>query len=190
MNTIFVMRKLLRIKKNIGNYLFDHQASKSALMFIITLFVAAISGIIYAFGFSAFIEVKPDSTALPLLTGGVSGLSQTIILLIQVLGGKPDESLMQSILYFAINTPLLIFAFVKISKRFAFFTLINVGLTSVFISVFSKWGLVTDIALKEFIQNSPITRVLFAGTCTGISSGLAFISDTSCGGIDIVSYYI
>ena len=37
--------------------------------------------------------------------------------------------------------------------------------------------------------DSILTRVLFAGICTGLSSALAFASGISCGGIDIIAYY-
>ena len=43
---------------------------------------------------------------------------------------------------------------------------------------------------ENLFLNSILTRVLFAGICTGLSSAFAFIGGISCGGIDIVSYYL
>ena len=39
-------------------------------------------------------------------------------------------------------------------------------------------------------QSIVIVRALFAGICTGFSSAIAFKGDLSCGGIDIVTYYV
>ena len=61
--------------------------------------------------------------------------------------------------------------------------------------MFSNSGIATQIATFELPDNtlplnSIIVRVLFAGVCTGISSALAYSGGISCGGIDIVSFYL
>ena len=91
--------------------------------------------------------------------------------------------------------PLLVFAFFKIGKKFTIFTFINVILSSVFITVFSETKIAYQIATYPFPDgsiplNSTIVRVLFACVCTGLSSALAYSGGISCGGIDIVSFYL
>ena len=184
------MRKTLRIKKKIFDYFFDHPAQKRIYNYTITTLISAFSGIIFAFGFSTFISTY-SSESLNLATGGFSGFTQSIALLIDVFGDTGIAlSTIQSILYFAFNVPAVIFAYFKIGKKFALTTTVNVGLSSLFISLFSSMEFVQNIANNVFIISSPLTRVLFAGLCTGISSGLALKAGTSCGGMDIVTCYM
>ena len=183
------MRKTKKIKKKIFDYFFDHPIQKKTVNYSITVLISAFSGIIFAFGFSAFISVYND-TGFNLATGGFSGLTQSISLLIHNANKSISLSTLQSILYFVINVPALIFAFFKIGKRFALTTTVNVGLSSLFISLFSQMPLIQSISNNMFISSSPLTRVLFAGICTGLSSGIALKSGTSCGGMDIVTCYL
>ena len=184
------MRKTLRIKKKIFDYFFDHPVQKNISNYVVTILISAFSGIIFAFGFSAFISTySPDS--LNLATGGFSGFTQSIALLIVTFSNSGLAlSTIQSVLYFAFNIPALIFAFFKIGRKFALTSTVNVGLSSLFISLFSSMGFIQDIANNVFIISSPLTRVLFAGMCTGISSGIALKAGTSCGGMDIVTCYL
>ena len=190
-------KKSLRLKKQIENFLFDHYIIKTVLHYLGGFFIAAICAAIFAFGFSCFTTpANPDGFTLA--TGGVSGISQIISLTIEVIIGRHiGNNLVQSIGYTVLNIPILLFSFFKISKRFTVFTLVNVILSSVFISLFSSTGLAKTVAEFEFIKgvpetmplNSTIVRVLFAGICTGLSSAIAFTAGISCGGIDVVAYY-
>ena len=184
------MRKTLRIKKKIFDYFFDHPVQKRIYNYSITTIISAFSGVIFAFGFSTFITTYSEES-LSLATGGFSGFTQSIALIIATVSqGGLSLSTLQAILYFAINIPALIFAYFKIGKKFALTSSVNVGLSSLFISLFSSMGFVQEIANNVFIMSSPLTRVLFAGMCTGISSGLALKAGTSCGGMDIVTCYL
>lgn len=182
------MRKSERLKKNIRSYFFDHYIQKEILSYSWIVLLSFISGAIFAFGFSTFITSYTDES-LRLATGGFSGFTQSVVLLI-TMNTSISPSILQSILYFAVNIPAIIFAFFKIGKKFAITTTINVAIGSLFISIFSNWSFVQDIANNQFIINSPLCRVLFAGVCTGISSGIAFKGGTSCGGMDIVTCYL
>lgn len=183
------MRKTLRIKKKISDYFFDHPVQKKIYNYSITSLISAISGVIFAFGFSAFISTYSEDS-LNLATGGFSGFTQSIALLIVTFSNNAVSlSTIQSIFYFLFNVPALIFAFFKIGKKFAVTTSVNVGLTSLFIYLFSSMGFIQEIANNVFIVSSPLTRVLFAGISTGVSSGIALKGGSSCGGMDIVSCY-
>ena len=192
-----IKKKALRFRKQLDNFLFDHYIIKTILHYLGGFAVAAICAAIFAFGFSCF-TTPADPDGFTLATGGVSGISQIISLTIEMIIGRHiGNNLVQSIGYTVLNIPILLFSFFKISKRFTIFTLVNVILSSVFISVFSSTGLAKTVAEFEFIKdvpetmplNSTIVRVLFAGICTGLSSAVAFAAGISCGGIDVIAYY-
>ena len=195
-----IKSKRARLKKQIDNFLFDHYIFKTVLDYMGGFFVATISAAIFAFGFSSFTTPSYEG-GFTLATGGVSGISQIIALIAEYIVGHPiSGNLVQSIGYTILNIPLLVFSFFKIGKRFTIFTLVNVLLSSLFITLFSVEGGVGQTVAKFYFvgQNNEqiyvlepvIVRVLFAAICTGLSSAFAFVYGISCGGIDIVSYYI
>lgn len=188
-----------RIRKQIDNFLFDHYIVKIILDYMGGFFIAAIAAVVFAFGFSCFTTPAADDGFI-LATGGVSGISQVIALAFEMISGQHvGNNWIQSIGYTVLNIPLLVFSFLKIGKRFSVFTLVNVILSSVFISLFSNMGVGKAVAEFGFMDiegavvrplESVIVRVIFAGICTGLASAFAFIGGISCGGIDIVSFYI
>ena len=190
-----IKSKRARIRKQIDNFLFDHYIFKTVLDYLGGFFIAAIAAAVFAFGFSCF-TTPADPNGFVLATGGVSGISQIIALIVELITGKHIENnLIQSIGYSLLNVPLLVFSFLKIGKRFSIFTLVNVILSSVFISLFSTLGVGkavagTPIGDNVYPLDTVLVRVLFAGICTGLASAFAFIGGISCGGIDIVSYYL
>ena len=190
-----IKSKRARFKKQIENFLFDHYIVKTVLEYLGGFFIAAVAAAVFAFGFSCFTTPATEG-GFVLATGGVSGISQIIALLIETIGGRSIEgNLVQSIGYTVLNIPLLIFSFLKIGKRFSIFTLVNVLLSSLFISIFSRSGIGKAVAEFQFADGvqplAPvIVRVIFAGICTGLASAFAFIGGISCGGIDIVAYYL
>ena len=183
------MTKMQKYRRKVVNYFYDHPTQAFIATYLVSFVVAAVSATIYAFGFTCFTTAADVSNNI--ITGGLSGLCQVIIQIIRLFGVK-DISFytLQSILYFALNIPLFFFAFFKISKRFAVCTLVNVGLSSVFIQLFSGLEIVQAIQTNPFIQDSFLARALLAGIFVGISSSLCFIFDISCGGGDILSYYL
>ena len=190
-----VKKKSYRLKKKIENFMFDHYIFRNVIHYLGGFLIAAFSAVIFAFGFSCFTTpANPDGFVLA--TGGVSGISQIISLTIEmIIGHKIGNNLVQSISYTILNIPLLVFSYFKIGKKFTIFTLINVILSSVFISIFSSTGVAGAVAKEtlggEIKQLDPvIVRVIFAGICTGISSAITFAAGFSCGGIDVVSYYV
>ena len=190
-----IKKKTLRIKKQVENFLFDHYIIRTVLHYMGGFLVAAIAAAIFAFGFSCF-TTPAVSNGFILATGGVSGISQVIALVIDLVRGSPvPNNIVQSIGYTALNIPLLVFSFLKIGKRFTVFTIVNVILSSVFISIFSRTGGVAEhvanFAFADGVKplDPVIVRVLFAGICTGLSSAFAFAAGISCGGIDIIAYY-
>ena len=106
-----VRKKRQRIKKQIDNFMFDHYIFKSVLDYVVSFLFAAIAARVFAFGFSCF-TTPADDNGFILATGGVSGLSQIIALVVELITGSAEaRSTIISIGYFAFNIPLLIFSF-------------------------------------------------------------------------------
>ena len=185
------MTKTQKYRRKVVNYFYDHPRQAFVATYLFSFIVAGISAVIYAFGFTTFTTAA--NTSNNIITGGLSGLCQVIIQIIRLFGVSAEDVdfyTLQSILYFTLNIPLFVFAFFKISKRFAVGTLVNVGLSSLFIQLFSRLDFVHMIASNPFVQDNFLARALFAGIFVGVSSSLCFIFDISCGGGDIVSYYL
>ena len=188
------------LKSKISDVLYDHPLMKSSLNNGFALLVIILSAFLFAFGFKCFISPANLATAQDghrLISGGVSGISQTLILFVDLvsndwitLNGRYD--LIYSILYFGFNIPVFILAWKGISKRFAVFTLINVGMVSVFTTVLGFFDEPIIFKIADFCGTNGglITRALFAGVCTGVSSAIAYRIGASAGGIDVVAYYI
>ncbi len=187
------MKKSDKIKKKINDYLFDHRILKSVLDNGNALAHAIIAALIFAFAFCSFIT-PADSNSLHIATGGVSGVSQTIALIMRLCGAPESltgNNTIQSVAYFVINIPILTFAFFKIGRRFAIHSAINVGLSSLFIYLFShpEFGFTHVIAENPLVADHLLVRVLFGGALVGLSSALAYRADISCGGMDVFNYY-
>jgi len=196
-----------RLKRKITNDLYDHPIRKDIVEISWVSIITILSSFLFTFGFNSF--TNPNFTALAaggldvstipihqLASCGASGLSQSILIIMKYLGfswlaEETNANIMYWILYFAVNVPLLLLAWFRVGKRFAFFTALNVGMASVF-------GVLLKSSDPNFFINQisalfvtqPLARVLFAGIFTGISSGLAYMVETSAGGADILSYYI
>jgi len=183
------MKRFNRFKNKINNYLFDHYTLSESLSIGKTVLLATIAAALYAIGFCCFVT-PADANGLTIVTGGAGGISQNIWLIIRMCGNDSiDVHFIQSIFYFVINIPLIIFAFFAIGKKFAILTLVDVALSSAFVSLFNSIGFTKEICNSELIKNSAIARSLFAGLIIGLSSAIAFKAEISSGGIDIVSYY-
>lgn len=196
------MKKSERIKRKIVNFLFDHYTLKQILHEGKGAFFGCLAAFIFAFGYSNFIapygvEGQAGATApyFHIITGGVSGLSQVVNLILHMIGLNPSHEIIEAIGYTCFNIPLVIFAFFKIGKRFSIQTAFNVGMTSLFIWAMPQISIggktiVDAVAGNEWLtQYAAPMRLLFAGCCTGLSSAIAFRGELSCGGIDIVTYY-
>lgn len=189
------MKKISKLKRKVNNYMYDHIGLREGLNFTKGALVATFTALLYAFGFYCFIAPAAENHATvwgsSITTGGVGGVSQVIWMISSLCGGNISISTMQSIFYFALNIPILIFAYFKIGKKFALLSLFNVGLSSLFIWAFSNVEFMHDIAyvLDHEGQSYHSARVLFAAVSIGLASSIAFRNEISCGGIDVISYY-
>ena len=188
------MSKRKTFKQKYTSFLYDHLWLKYILEYGFAFIMSVISAAIFAFGIVCF--MRPGIDGIPdLVSGGSSGLAQTFALIFEIAGINIENhrNLIFSICYIVINLPLICIAFFGIGKRFAAFTIVNVGSVFLFSNLFELEALApffNQIAIFINGNGGLLARALFAGLCTGLSSGIAFKIDSSAGGFDIISYYI
>ena len=185
------MNKRKTLKRKVNSFLYDHLWLKYILEYGIAFLLSVLSAAIFAFGIVCF--MKPGLDGIPdLVSGGSSGLAQTFALALEMCGvhlNSKSSNLLFSLCYLAINIPLIVLAFIGIGKRFAIFTIVNVGSVFIFSNVM-QGQFFEQVAYFINSNGGLLARALFAGLCTGLSSAIAFKIDSSAGGFDIVSYYI
>lgn len=179
-----------RKKTEINDYLLDHPVLKYFFEYTVATIGIIISAFTFAYGYRAFISpeaiIVDGSIINPsLISGGATGTAQIILRIFQIFGFSGNEYILTSICFFAVNIPLFFIAWRKIGKRFTILTFIDVLLCSLFISYIPyNWVIIFEI------DSDFIARALFAGILTGVSSGIAYITGCSAGGVDIVAYAI
>ena len=189
-----------KITSKASEFLLDHPALYSVVTNGWAWLISTISALVFAFGYAVFLvpsNLIASGEAVRLISGGISGISQNVITAITLIPNNfietyNCESLVYSILYFVLNLPMVILAWLKIGKRFTIFTLINIAEASLFSFILSSYGTELVDAIADFCSDNGgmLSRALFAGVCTGLSSALSYVVRASAGGIDIVAYYI
>ena len=170
--------------------MYEHLWLKYIVDYGIAFVLSVVSAAVFAFGIVCF--MRPGLDGIPdLVSGGSSGLAQTIALALEMMGVNIEKhrNLLFSLAYIVINIPLIILAFIGIGKRFAIFTIVNVASVFIFSNIF-EGQFFEQVAIFINENGGLLARALFAGLCTGLSSGIAFKIDSSAGGFDIISYYI
>lgn len=183
------MKKITKIKKKVNDFLYDHLPIRLFLDNSKCVLLCILAAFIFAFGYTSFVTPVDQVNGLLIVTGGVSGISQNLILIFQLCRLNIDFFVASSILYAALNVPIITFAFFFVGKKFAIYSIMNVLISSVFMQIIPNWEVTNAIRENLFIVENDVTRVLFAGVCTGLSSAIAFKGDFSCGGIDVLTYY-
>lgn len=193
------MVKKKTVRSKINDYLYDHKVLKEGLNWTWAIIVSTLSALSFAIGYKCFLVPNhlAEMHELKLVSGGASGISQTIIAALRLIPGFPDgqnfEDLMYGILYFAVNVPIFLLAFFGIGKRFAIITLINVAEVSLFTNLLGNTpdkGLIDTVARFVDANGGLLSRAVFGGIFVGLSTALTFKIDASSGGIDTVAYYI
>lgn len=117
------------------------------------------------------------------VSSGVEGIS----IMIQRVT-RDNLKLNLSYIQLAINIPLCIFAFFRVSKTFAVNTAIYSLSYSVFYKVFETLGMEQ---FRYFAGNvDTIYPVAIAGIISGFAYGILFRDNSSSGGVDIISKYV
>ena len=140
--------------------------SNKYLQFIKEYIIVALACVVMAFNINYFFVGNK------LAEGGVSGLSLIIHYL---------SNIDVSYLYFALNIPLIILAYIFLGKNFLLKTLFATFILSVFLKVFASFSEPLDDILLAAI---------FGGAIYGIAIGIVFYAGGSTGGIDIIAKII
>ena len=182
------------LKKKLNSFSYKHIWLRYILDYGFSVIATLLSALIFVFGMVVFLEPSLTGAAEAgpaMVSGGSSGAAQVIKLLLFSIFkiDAKNERIILSSLYLLINIPLIILAFKGVGKRFAIFTLLNVGSVFLFTNLFN-FEFLRNIALYVGKNAGMLARALFAGMCTGLSSAMAYRIDSSAGGFDIVSFYI
>lgn len=186
------MDRYKKYKRKVNSFLYNHYWLKCGLDYGTTLIMTVLSAAIFTFGIICFMKPDLGSGTYKLVTGGASGIAQDIVLFLEVCGLKFDsslENLIFSSIFVIVNIPLAIIAFKGVGKRFAIFTVLNVGFVFLFTNIF-KGQFFDEVAAYINEKGGLLARALFASLTTGLSSAIAFKFETSTGGLDIISYYV
>lgn len=106
--------------------------------------------------------------------GGVSGIGALIYFVTGIPAG---------VIYFAVNTILVVIAIVKLGANFGTKTLINMLVVSILLTVFQK------LFTQPIIDDKFLSAVL-GGISGGIGMGLVFSQGGSTGGTDIIAMLV
>ena len=137
--------------------------SNKYLQFMKEYIIVALACVVMAFNINYFFVGNK------LAEGGVSGLSLIIHYL---------SNIDVSYLYFALNIPLIILAYIFLGKNFLLKTFFATFVLSVFLKVFASFSEPLDDILLAAI---------FGGAINGIAIGIVFYAGGSTGGMDIVA---
>ncbi len=123
---------------------------------------------------SAIVGFGISAIAVPhgFITGGVSGLG---MLLYYVTG-----QLSPAMWFLVLNVPIFILGWLTVSRRFFFYSLFGMGMTTLAIQAVTFTAPITD----------PMLAALAGGTLFGAGTGIALRSLGSTGGMDIVAVYL
>lgn len=145
------------------------------------IFFVLLSSFVYAIGIKLIVQQNK------FLSGGVSGLTVIVSRYLSMQIGKEElEAVLYSAFYILFNIPIFIFGMKKVGKQFIFYSILNVFLFSIFVSLIPvRW-------YNNFQLNSidMLTSAVLAGLLTGIGASLALVNGFSLGGTDIIAMYL
>lgn len=120
-----------------------------------------IGSIIVSFAFNLFLI--PHG----IMSSGISGLSIILSMLTSINTGVYN---------FLLNFPLLVLGYLKLGRKFIFYTILSVITISITLYVIPVFKLAAD----------PILSSIFGGAIVGLGIGIIFRSSGSSGGFDII----
>ena len=140
------------------------------LRYVITFFAVLCSSLLQTFVIESFVH------SAGLLSGGFTGVAILIDRAASLYGG----SISTSLALVALNLPVAVLCYRSISPRFTLFSLLQVGMTSLFLKYFSLPPIFDDILLSA----------VFGGFLMGISIVLALKGNASTGGTDFIAAFV
>jgi len=127
---------------------------------------------------------------LGLYGGGTTGLAQIIVRIFALIK-KEDFSIYQnsiSYINFLLLIPFNILAFFKLSKKYAFYTMISTVVQTIFYAFSSTWSKIE--IFKSQGQYDVIACVIVAAAINGITNGLLMRRGATSGGFTTLSQYL
>ncbi|MFK5883423.1 MAG: YitT family protein [Candidatus Izemoplasma sp.] len=113
-----------------------------------------------------------------LYSGGLTGIAQLVI---NVLNHFFDISTNLGLLVFVLNIPIMIFGYMKMTRKFIYYSIFSIIIQSLFLGL---------IPVEIVIENDFITNAIIGGILLGIGAGLTLRVGGSMGGTDIIFQYI
>lgn len=184
------------LKNKFQKYKAEHRWFRILIEYGVGIIVCALSAFVLTIAMKSFVAPNQnmlndgvvDHNLPRIIAGGANGISQVITKIIQMIFNVTEQiaQILQYVFYVVVNIPLVIIAFIKIGKKFAAFSLLNVLLTFTF--TFLPSSFFDSIAVV--FEGQFLTRAVFGGALVGLSSGIAFRFDQSAGGIDIIGHLL
>lgn len=110
-------------------------------------------------------------------SGGLYGICQVIrTLLVDKLHLAINIDI-ASIIYYLVNIPILVYAWVKISKRFLLKTLITLSVMTVFLAL---------VPTRAILPEDSLASCVIGGILCGYSTGIILRMGSSAGGFDVI----
>jgi len=123
--------------------------------------IASLSGVILAMSLNFFL------IPANIFASGFTGVAQIISELIPLSPG---------VLLLLLNIPIAIIGWIKVGKKFTFYSFVNVASTTIFLEIIPVQGFSEDIILNS----------VFGGVLSGIGAGIVLKWGASSGGMDIL----
>ncbi len=140
---------------------------------IVSLISVILSALLQTFIIQAFIQPAD------LLSSGFTGVA---ILIDKISKTFFNQTISVSFLLIALNIPVALLCYRAISKRFVFYSLLQVFFSSTFLKIFD---------FEPFFgTNDDILNVIFGGFLYGIGIVLALKGRASTGGTDFIALYV
>ena len=140
---------------------------------IVSLIAVMLSALLQTFIIQAFIQPAD------LLSSGFTGVA---ILIDKISKTFFNQTISVSFLLIALNIPVALLCYRAISKRFVFYSLLQVFFSSTFLKIFDFQPF--------FGTNDDILNVIFGGFLYGIGIVLALKGRASTGGTDFIALYV
>ncbi|SFG67962.1 YitT family protein [Sporolactobacillus nakayamae] len=107
------------------------------------------------------------------LAGGITGIAQLVNSMLE----PTALHISTGILLLLMNIPVIYAGWIKVGRRFTFYSTISVALTTLFMAIIPLHPLTNDILLNA----------VFGGVVQAIGSGITLKFGASCGGMDIIA---
>ncbi len=167
-------QKAVELPEKITKETFSNQTKKDKLLYWSkTAIYVLISSLLVAI--ASHCLIGPNEFTI----GGAAGIA---IMISYATGGVFP----QSAAIFCVNFPLLILAFLFIKRKFAFLTISNILMQSVWLLLLESIGNLQIV----FEPSMKIFAAVAGGVCIGAAVALAFKVGGSTGGVDIVAVII